>query len=379
MSELRIPFNRPAVTGAEIDYIQEAIHNGRLSGNGPFTHRAEAMLAEMTGAVRALLTGSCTQALEMAALLLDCAPGDEVIVPAFSFVSTANAFAMHGATPVFADCHRDTLNIDVASVARLISSRTRAIVAMHYGGIACDIEALAGLAASSGAVLIEDNAHGLFGKYRGRPLGSFGTLATQSFHETKNVTCGEGGALLVNDLAFLARAEIIREKGTDRSRFLRGEVDKYTWVDRGSNFLMSELQAAYLCAQLEHADAIQTTRLGLWNRYGAALTHWAAEHNVSLLMPPPECEHPAHNFVLIMPTHDGQRTLIEHLRAAGILAVFHYVPLNTSRMGRAFGGFDGQCPVAESISDRLVRLPMYAALTAAEQDEVITTVLSVPL
>jgi dTDP-4-amino-4,6-dideoxygalactose transaminase len=379
MTELRIPFNRPAVTGGELEYLSQAIANGRLSGNGPFTNRAEAMLISITGARRALLTGSCTHALEMAALLLDCVPGDEVIVPAFSFVSTANAFAMHGARPVFADCRPDTLNIDPECVARVISPRTRAIVAMHYGGIGCEMEELRRLASRNAALVIEDNAHGLFGRYRGAPLGSFGTFATQSFHETKNVTCGEGGALLINDDAYIQRAEILREKGTDRSRFLRGEVDKYTWVDRGSNFLMSELQAAYLCAQLEHADAIQAKRLGLWGRYCAALGEWAAGHGVQLLTPPPECEHPAHNFVLIMRNADGQRRLLDHLRAAGILAVFHYVPLNTSRMGRVFGGHDGQCPVTESVSQRLVRLPLYAGLTTAEQDDVIDRVRSAPV
>jgi dTDP-4-amino-4,6-dideoxygalactose transaminase len=370
----RIPFNRPPVTGCELAYIQQAIENGQLAGNGPFTRRAEALLQQVTGSPAALLTPSCTHALELAAMLLDLEPGDEVIVPAFTFVSTANAFAANGARIVFADCRPDTLNLDEARVADLVTSRTRAVVAMHYAGVGCEMGALCDLAARRGVAIVEDNAHALFGRYRGRPLGSFGVFATQSFHETKNISCGEGGALLINDPAYRARAEILREKGTDRSRFFRGEVDKYTWVDTGSNFLMSELQAAYLCAQLEHASALQQRRRTIWERYRAELAAWADDSGARMQTIPPDCEHPAHAFVLVMPSADAQRQLIAHLRARGILAVFHYLPLNTSAMGRRYGGAVGQCPVAEDVSERLVRLPLYAALTAAQQDEVIEAV-----
>jgi dTDP-4-amino-4,6-dideoxygalactose transaminase len=375
----RIPFNRPPVIGGELAYIAQAIERGVLSGNGPFTRRAEAQLRDVTGSPTALLTPSCTHALELAAMLLDLQPGDEVIVPAFTFVSTANAFAVHGARIVFADCRPDTLNLDDTLIEKLITPRTRAIVAMHYAGVGCEMDALCALAAARGIRIVEDNAHGLFGRYRGRPLGTFGVFATQSFHETKNISCGEGGALLINDGAFRGRAEILREKGTDRSRFFRGEVDKYTWVDTGSNFLMSELQAAYLCAQLEHAAALQQQRQRIWQRYRSALTPWLASSGARAQTVPPHCEHPAHAFVLVMPSAAAQRRLIAHLRERGILAVFHYLPLNTSAMGRRCGGYDGQCPVAEDVSERLVRLPLYAALTEAEQDDVIEALTGAPL
>jgi dTDP-4-amino-4,6-dideoxygalactose transaminase len=376
MTDYRIPFNRPAVTGREGDYIQQAIAAARLSGDGPFSRRAEELLRGIVGAPRVLLTASCTAALEMAALLLDLQPGDEVIVPAFTFVSTANAFVTHGARPVFADCRPDTLNIDERIVPALLSSRTRAVVVMHYAGVACELEVLSQLAASRGLMLIEDNAHGLFGTYAGRSLGTFGTFATQSFHETKNVTCGEGGALIVNDPAFVRRAEIVREKGTNRSRFFRGEVDKYTWVDRGANYLASELQAAYLVAQLEARATIQCKRMRAWNRYEAELGAWADRNGVQRPTVPAKAEHPAHLYYLLMPTEDAQQRLIAHLAAHRILAVFHYLPLNTSEMGQRLGGRPGQCPVTERASGRLVRLPLYADLTADDQSAVIEAVLA---
>jgi dTDP-4-amino-4,6-dideoxygalactose transaminase len=376
MTDYRIPFNRPAVVGTETAYLAQAIQAARLSGNGPFTRRVEEMLATRIGAPRVLLTSSCTHALEMSALLLDLQPGDEVIVPAFSFVSTANAFALHGATPVFADCRPDTLNIDPAHVAALVSPRTRAIVAMHYAGVAVDLPSLTATARSAGARLIEDNAHGLFGSFNGQPLGSFGDLATQSFHETKNVTCGEGGALVVMDPSLVARAEVLREKGTNRSRFLRGQVDKYTWVDVGSNYLASELQAAYLCAQLEHADAIQQQRHRLWQAYDARLQAWAASNGVARPTVPSGCTHPAHCYFVLMPTPEAQRGLIAHLGARGILAVFHYQPLHLSTMGRRYGGREGLCPVTEDVSERLVRLPLFAALSDTDLDAVVEAVTS---
>ncbi len=376
MTTYRIPFNRPARTGREAAYIEEALAGGRLSGNGPFTLRAQQLLQQATGAAAALLTTSCTHALEMSAMLLDLRPGDEVVVPSFTFVSTANAFAVHGAVPLFADCRADTLNIDEALVERLISPRTRAIVVMHYGGVACEMDAIAALADRHRLAIVEDNAHGLFGKYRGRPLGTLGLLATQSFHETKNVTSGEGGALLLNDPALLDRAEVIREKGTNRNRFFRGMVDKYTWVDTGSNFLMSELQAAHLCAQLESACVIQARRRDIWRRYDTELAPWRERAGVAAQHVPPYCEHPAHAYVLIMPTHAAQQRLIAHLGERGILAVFHYLPLNASEHGRKLGGYAGQCPVAERVADRLVRLPLFYNLTDEGQAAVIDAVTS---
>jgi dTDP-4-amino-4,6-dideoxygalactose transaminase len=379
VTSYRIPFNRPLVIGNEGARLADAIASGRLSGNGPFTRQAQQHLERLTGAAAVLLTSSCTHALEMAALLLDLAPGDEVIVPSFTFVSTASAFAMHGARILFADSRPDTLNIDDRLLDTLITPRTRAIVAMHYAGVGCEMDALGALAGRHGVRVIEDNAHGLFGRYRGRALGTFGALATQSFHETKNITCGEGGALLVNETGLLPRAEVIREKGTDRARFFRGEVDKYTWIDVGSNYLPSELQAAFLCAQFEHAAAIQQRRLAIWDRYQSGLADWVLASGARTQLVPPEAEHPAHAYVLVLPTHADQLRLITHLRDQGILAVFHYLPLNTSAAGRRLGGRPGQCPVAEDISERLVRLPMYADLTLEDQQAVIDAVCGVPV
>lgn len=370
----RIPFNRPTTSAKSAASIAEAMETGRLSGNGPFTLRAEAMLQQITGAARALVTGSCTAALEMTALLLDAAPGDEVIVPSFSFVSTANAYATHGLRPVFADCRRDTLNVDAATIAPLVRPRTRAFVVMHYGGVACEMDGILSLARTHGLTVIEDNAHGLFGRYRQRPLGSFGAMATQSFHETKNVTCGEGGALLLNDRALVERAEVIREKGTNRSRFFRGEVDKYTWVDCGANYLASELQAACLWGQLQTWETIQERRAAVWRRYQTGLCEWARARGVGTPTVPEGCEQPAHLYYLLLPDAAARARLIDHLRARGILAVFHYVPLHLSPMGRRFGGTEGQCPVAEELSERLLRLPFYTDLTPGDQDEVIDAV-----
>ncbi len=336
-------------------------------------------MSAATGGGRAFLTGSCTQALEMAALLLDLGPGDEVIVPAFTFVSTANAFASRGARPVFADSGPLNPNIEPSHVERLLSPRTRAICLVHYAGIACDLDAFAGLAREHEVALIEDNAHGLFGRYRGRPLGSFGVLATQSFHETKNVTCGEGGALIVNDPALVPRAEVLRHKGTNRARFLQGQVDKYTWVDFGSNFMASELQAAHLCAQLEAADRIQAARQAIWRRYDAALADWAAGHDVRTPVVPPWSEQPAHCYYLVMPTLAARQRLIAQLGDRGILAVFHYQALHVSDMGARFGGRPGDCPEAEALSNRLVRLPLYAGMTDQEVARVVDAVLAVEL
>ena len=372
----RVPFNRPTTAPAASRALADAVSSGRLSGNGPFTHRCESVLESLTGARRVLLTSSCTAALEICAILVDGAPGDEVIVPSFTFVSTANAFAMRGMRPVFADCRPDTLNIDERALERLVTPRTRAVVVMHYGGVACDMDAIADVAARHNLILIEDNAHGLFGTYKGRSLGTLGALATQSFHETKNVTCGEGGALLINDLSLVERAEIAREKGTNRSRFFRGQVDKYTWVDIGSNYLCSELQAAMLAAQLENAADIQARRRAIWNRYDTELTEWCAAHEIRRLAVPDGAEHPSHLFALLMPSAASRKALIDYLGSHGILAVFHYIPLHLSPMGARFGGAVGDCPVAEDVSERIVRLPFYTDLSYDEQTSVIEAVKS---
>lgn len=371
MSAFRIPFNKPPHVGRELDYVKEVFAAGHLSGDGPFTRRCSELLQAELGAERVLLTTSCTHALEMSALLLDLQPGDEVIVPSFAFVTTALAFTLHGARPVFVDVSPDTLNMDPACVAEAIGPRTRAIIALHYGGVACDLEALSALAAKAGITLIEDNAHGLFGSWRGKALGTFGSMATQSFHETKNFSCGEGGALIVNDPALAERAEILREKGTNRSRFFRGQIDKYSWVDTGSSYLPSEILTAVLYAQLEARDQIQARRQVIWDRYAAELKGWAAASGVTLPVIPAGCEPTAHVFWMLLPTLESRGRFIDHLKEAGVLSVFHYLPLHLSDMGRGFGGKPGDCPVSEDVSDRLVRLPLFLALTDDEQGEVI--------
>ena len=372
----RIPFNRVTLTGQELGYIQQAVQLGHLSGDGGFTRRCSEILQRELGTPKVLLTTSCTHALEMSALLLELRPGDEVIVPSFAFVTTVNAFVLHGARPVFADVRPDTLNLDEARLESLIGPRTRAIVALHYAGVACELDPIVALARRSGAMLIEDNAHGLFARYRGQNLGTFGALATQSFHETKNLTCGEGGALLLNDPKYIERAEILREKGTNRSRFFRGQVDKYTWVDVGSSYLPSEILAAFLLAQLEHRALIQSERMRLWKRYQEELAAWAARQGVGMPCVPEHCEQPAHMFYLMMPSLDARTRFIEHLKRREILAVFHYQPLHLSEMGRRFGGRVGQCPVTEDVADRLVRLPLFHGLGEADQSLVIETVQS---
>jgi len=326
------------------------------------------------GVPKALLTTSCTHALDMTALLLNIQPGDEVIVPSFTFVSTANAFVLRGAKPVFIDIHRDTMNFDESQLERLITPRTRAIVAVHYAGVGCEMDAILAIAKRHGITVIEDNAHGLFGRYRGQCLGTFGTFATQSFHETKNVVCGEGGALLINDPRYIERAEIIREKGTNRSRFFRGQIDKYSWVDVGSSYLPSDLLAAFLFGQLEAWEHIQSARRRLWNTYRAGLADWANTHEVHLPVIPPHCEQSYHMFYLIFPSLRRRQAMIESLKTRGILSVFHYLPLHLSEMGRRFGGNPGDCPVTEIISDRIVRLPFYNTLSEQDQAAVIAAI-----
>lgn len=371
----RIPFNRSSLVGREQDYIAEAMRIGQIAGDQSFGHRCEALLRDALHAERVLLTTSCTHALEMCAFLLDVAPGDEVIVPSFSFVSAANAFAIRGARIVFVDATSDTMNADPADIARKIGPRTKAIVVVHYGGVACDMDAIMKISRESGVTVVEDNAHGLFGSWHGRPLGCFGAMATLSFHETKNFTCGEGGALVLNDPRLVERAEIVREKGTNRSQFFRGQVDKYSWVSLGSSYVISDLLAAFLYAQLEQREAVQRRRGEIWRAYDSGLRNWAREHGVGTPYVPPGAEHPSHLYYLVLPSLQDRQALIAHLKARGILAVFHYLPLNLSKMGRLYGGQKGDCPVAEELSDRLVRLPFFVSLSSAEQEDIIEAIL----
>jgi dTDP-4-amino-4,6-dideoxygalactose transaminase len=369
-----IPFNRPSPAGNELAYIEQAIERGGLSGDGHFTKACHALLEKSLGVPKVLLTTNCTHALEMSALLLDLKPGDEVIVPSFAFVTTVNAFVIHGARPVFADVRADTLNLDERQLARWITPRTKAVVPLHYAGVACEMDPILALAAKHGITVIEDNAHGLYAKYRGRFLGTMGALGTQSFHETKNFTCGEGGALLINDVRFVERSEILREKGTNRSRFLRGQVQKYTWVDVGSSYLPSDLLAAYLLAQLEAREQIQSQRRAIWGRYAEELGDWAKFTGAMLPTVPAHCEQAYHMFYVLLASTAQREALIHHLEQRGIGAVFHYLPLHLSEMGRKLGGKDGDCPVTEDISARLLRLPFHNRLTALEQGQVIAAV-----
>jgi dTDP-4-amino-4,6-dideoxygalactose transaminase len=366
----RIPFNRASLAGPELDYVREAVESGHLSADGPFTRRCESALERRLGALRALLTASGTQALELAALLLEVGPDDEVIVPSFAYPTSAAAFALRGARIVFADIRPDTLNVDESRVPDLVTPRTRVILALHYAGVGAELDELLGL----GVPVVEDNALGLFGAYRGRPLGTIGRLGAQSFHETKNVTSGEGGALLVNDPSDVERAEVVHDKGTNRREFMRGRVDRYTWVDLGSSFGLSELSAAFLAAQLERADEIQVSRRRIWERYARGLAAWADRAGASLPVVPAHCEPAWHLFYVLMPSAEARDALIARLGERGILAVFHYQPLHLSRMGAAHGGRPGLCPVTEDLSERLVRLPFYTSLSEADQAEVIEVV-----
>jgi dTDP-4-amino-4,6-dideoxygalactose transaminase len=371
-----IPFNRAYMTGREVDNVERAVDNLHLSGNGPFTRRCEEWLAERTGAHRALLTTSGTAALELATLLLGLGPGDEVIMPSFTFVSTANAVVLRGATPVFVDVRRDTLNLDVEAAERAIGTRTRAIVPVHYGGVACDMDALRSLARDRGLALLEDAAQGVMASYRGRALGTLGVLGCLSFHETKNLTAGEGGALLVNDPALTARAEAVHEKGTNRAQFARGLVDKYTWVDVGSSFLPSEINAAFLWAQLEEADEITARRLEIWSRYHQAFAPLEAAGRLRRPIVPPECEHNAHMYYLLLADRPARDRLIARLGERGVMAVFHYVPLHSSPAGRRYGRTVGDLPHTDAAADRVVRLPLWAGLDHADVERIVAEVVA---
>lgn len=369
-----VPFNRSSTLGKELQNIAEALLGGQIAGDQVFTRRCQALLEHVTGCRQALLTTSCTHALEMAALLLDVGPGDEVVIPSFTFVSTANAFVLRGAKPVFADVRADTFNLDEAQLEGLLTDRTKAVVPVHYAGVGCEMDPILAACRTRGVAVVEDNAHGLFGRYRGRPLGTFGAFATQSFHETKNLTCGEGGALLVNDPAFSERAEILREKGTNRSQFFRGQVAKYTWVDVGSSYVMSDVLAAFLLGQLEQWERVQAKRKQVWDYYHLHLADWAATLGVRTPTVPRHCDQAYHMYYLVMPGLDQRQSLIKHLRDRGVLAVFHYQPLHLSEMGRRFGGKPGDCPVSEMAGDCLVRLPFFNDLSTADQARVVREV-----
>ena len=370
---LTIPFNRPTHTRLVDSYVAQALQSGHLSGDGEFTRRCHDLLGELLGGSSVLLTTSGTHALELIALLLDIGPGDEVIVPSFTFPSTANAFVLRGAIPVFIDIRRDTLNLDESLLESLITSRTRAIIPVHYAGVACEMDEVLAVAGRHGIPVVEDNAHGLFGKYRGELLGTLEVMAAQSFHETKNFSAGEGGAIVINDPKYIERAEIIREKGTNRRNFFRGLVDKYTWVDVGSSFLPSDLLAALLLAQLEDRDWVWECRSTLWHRYANGLAAWATSNDVVLPSVPEHCETPYHLFHMVMPSSQSRDALITHLRAVGILAVFHYQPLHLSPYGQRLQP-DADCPVTELVSDRLIRLPFYTNMEAADIEKVINAV-----
>ncbi len=367
-----VDFNHPVILGKELDYIAEAVRNAHISGDGPFTGKVSALLESELQVPRVLLTTSCTHALEMMAFLLDIQPGDEVIFPSFTFVSTVNAFVLRGAKPVFVDIRPDTLNLNESLIPMAISSRTRAIVPVHYAGVGCEMDAILELAHKHNLAVVEDNAHGLFGRYKGKYLGTFGIMASQSFHETKNYTCGEGGALVINNPKYIERAEILREKGTNRSRFFRGQVDKYTWVDIGSSYLPSDILAAFLYAQLEKREEIQTNRRRIWEAYFCGLQAWSDANSVRLPSIPDHCDQAYHMFYLLLPGIEQRQQLINHLKDNGIHSVFHYLPLHLSQMGVQFGGQPGDCPVTERVSDQLLRLPFYTSLSQSDQEYVLS-------
>lgn len=371
---MRIPFNKPYMTGNELGYISQAHANGHLAGDGEFTRLCNAWLENYIGCHKALLTHSCTAALEITAILADLQQGDEVIMPSYTFVSTANAFVLRGAVPVFVDIRSDTLNIDEAKIEEAITAKTRAIVVVHYAGVACEMDTILEIARKHELLLIEDNAQGLGSSYKNRPLGSLGDLAALSFHETKNIMSGEGGALLINSPLFSERAEMVREKGTNRSQFFRGEVDKYTWVDIGSSYLPGDLVAAFLWAQMEEADSITRRRLDLWNNYHHCFVSLEQQDKVRRPIIPPDCQHNAHMYYLLLPDSDRRSALIRILREQGIDTVFHYVPLHESPAGKKYGRISGELVNTQNLSTRLVRLPLWLGL-GERQAEVIEKVI----
>ncbi|QBR49965.1 dTDP-4-amino-4,6-dideoxygalactose transaminase [Erwinia billingiae] len=372
-----IPFNAPPIVGTELDYMKSAMGSGKLCGDGGFTRRCQQWMENKFGSKKVLLTPSCTASLEMAAILIDIQPGDEVIMPSYTFVSTANAFVLRGATIVFVDIRPDTLNMDETLIEAAITDKTKAIVPVHYAGVSCDMDVIMALAAKHHLFVVEDAAQGVMSTWKGKALGTIGHIGCFSFHETKNYTAGgEGGATLINDPALVERAEIIREKGTNRSQFFRGQVDKYTWRDIGSSYLMADLQAAYLWAQLEAASAINAQRLRLWQNYYSALQPIAASGRITLPTIPSTCQHNAHMFYIKLHDIDDRTALINWLKEAEILAVFHYIPLHSSPAGQRFGRFHGEDRYTQSESERLLRLPLFYNLTDNNQQTVINSLLS---
>lgn len=371
MKEKPIPFNWPHMTGKELDYIAESHFNGRLAGDGPFTNRCHAWLEERSGCAKALLTHSCTAALEMAALLLDIKAGDEVIMPSYTFVSTANAFVLRGAVPVFVDVREDTFNLNEGLIESAITPRTRVIVPVHYAGVACEMDTIMSIAKRHRLKVVEDAAQGVMASYKGRTLGSIGDMGAYSFHETKNLISGEGGSLLVNDPELALRAEIIREKGTDRSRFFRGEVDKYTWQEVGSSFLPGELIAAFLWAQLEEAEGITQQRLANWRRYHRLLEPLDAMGILRRPILPEDCKHNGHMYYVVLSPGINRQAILDEFKRNDINSVFHYAPLHSSPAGQRYGRTHGELVVTESVAERLIRLPLWIGLTWAQQDKVV--------
>jgi dTDP-4-amino-4,6-dideoxygalactose transaminase len=374
MKTYSLPFNRPFLAGKELYYIAQSVLSGHTAGDGQFTKKCQTLMEEKFGATKILLTHSCTAALEMAAILCEVGPGDEVILPSFTFVSTANAFYLRGAKLVFVDVQQDTLNMDVAQIEEAITDCTKVIVPVHYAGIGCEMDTIVDIANRYNLYVVEDAAQGVNSKYKNKYLGTIGDIGTYSFHETKNFICGEGGAIVINNEKFIERAEIIREKGTNRSKFFRGEVDKYTWVDIGSSFLPSDILAAFLYAQLENMEAINKRRGRLFDYYYKALIPLVNDGKLRLPYVSSECESNSHLFYIILKDENTRNALMDYLKSRGILAVFHYLPLHLSKVGRSMGYTDGQLPVTESMSGRLLRLPFYHDMTSEEQAEVVNTI-----
>ncbi len=372
----KIPFNKPYATGKEFEYIQQAINQGQLSGNGEFTKRCQAWLESNIACQKALLVHSCTAGLEMAAILADIQPGDEIIMPSYTFVSTANAFVLRGGVPVFVDIRPDTLNLDETKIEAAITSKTKAIVPVHYAGVGCEMDAIMEIAQRHNLIVIEDAAQGIMSTYKGRPLGSFGHLGAVSFHETKNVICGEGGALLINDSNLIERAEIIWEKGTNRSQFFRGQVDKYTWVDMGSSYLPSEINAAFLWAQLEEANSITQNRLDIWQEYHNQLAQLEENHKIRRPLIPSYCSHNAHMYYILLPDLKRRTELLKFLKEKSIYAVFHYVPLHSAPAGKKYGKTHGDLEVTNHASNQVLRLPLFPELTKQEIQKITNLITS---
>ncbi len=371
MHPFKIPFSRPYLSGNEYRYIEAAVQSGRISGGGPFGKRCEMLLSKLIGSSDVLLTSSCTSALEIAAFLLDALPGDEVILPSFTYVSTANAFVIRGMKPVFIDIHPDTLNLDERLLESLITSKTRAIVPVHYAGVACQMDEIGQISSKYKLTLIEDAAHALGGTFSGRPLGTFGAIGVYSFHETKNLSCGEGGAMVINEARLLERAEILREKGTNRTQFIQGLMHQYTWMDYGSSYALSDLQAAYLLAQLESFEEIQRKRAQIWNDYYQELRFLEQAGHLTLPKSIPQAFSSYHLFYVLLPNKEERDSLMHWLQSHGILAVFHYIPLHNSPMGSRYHDSIRDLPVTRSVSERILRLPFYTGLSRRDQSEVI--------